>query len=233
MNFKIRAAATVALTLTVALPVAAEVLDFDDLSSDGGTGGLPAVVSPCFGDDISCLPFLDERGYRFTSVADGIATHAHLVTAPYSFETQSYASNGTHYIGIDASNISFSRVDGRPFALTRIDAAEGMRNSGQAIGFATKLSVTGLLAGGGTVSATFDFDGVNDGAASAVDFQTFELPSGFNGLTAVTLRGGGSTQPLFSVDNLHVSTVPLPPSVALFGVALVPLVAFRRRSAAG
>ena len=90
---------------------AAEALDFDDLSSDGGTGGLPAVNSPCFGENGSCLAFLDERGYRFTSAADGVNDHAHLVSAPYFFGTQSWASNGTNYIGLDATNITFERID--------------------------------------------------------------------------------------------------------------------------
>jgi len=208
---------------------AAEALDFDDLSSDGGTGGLPAVNSPCFGENGSCLAFLDERGYRFTSAADGVNDHAHLVSAPYFFGTQSWASNGTNYIGLDATNITFERIDGQLFSLHRIDAAEGVLNSGLAIGFAGQLVITGQLSGGGSVNATFDFDGVNDGTGPAVDFQTFELPANFTSLVSVTLLGAGNAPSLFSVDNLTVTTVPLPLSMALFGPTLLSLVARRRR----
>ncbi|MCW8901728.1 MAG: hypothetical protein OQK95_13770, partial [Gammaproteobacteria bacterium] len=48
-----------------------------------------------------------------------------------------------------------------------------------------QIHVTGHVLDGSTVTATFLFDGVNDGAGPLVDFQTAVLPDSFRNLTSI------------------------------------------------
>lgn len=204
----------------------ARAITFDVLVSDGGTGGLPGVISPCFGSNSSCTPHLDAEGFRFTSTNDGINDHAHVVTAPFTWsdfgQAQSYPSNGTPYIGVDASNISMTSIDGGLFSLLQFDAAESFYNNEVLVDFSQELLVTGFLSGGGTVSSLFTFDGVNDATGPNVDFQTFYLPSSFTNLSSVTFSGR-----TFSLDNIEVSRttsrVPEPTSAILLAIGMAGL----------
>lgn len=180
-----------------------------------------SVIDPCFGTGVpECASSLDSTGFRFTSPDNTFTNHAHLVSSPWFLDftptLQSYPSNGTQYIGLDPSIIVMSRIDSAPFRLSSFDAAEGFLNGGAPIAFASKLLIEGNVFGGGTMTFTIDFDGVNDGVGPLVDFQTFALPTTFTNLSSVTFSGltanGEPGVALFSLDNI---TVPEPATIIL------------------
>ena len=201
----------------------AAVIDFEDATAT-------YIAEPCVGPiSAGCLPFLDSRGFRFTSPDNGITNHAHLVSPLFLFADQSWPNNGTQYIGLDPSIIVMSRIDGGAFSISRFDAAEGFLVFGSPVGFASKLRIEGSRIGGGTETATVDFDGLNDGTGSDVDFQTFALPSTFRNLSSVTFRSldaAGDPKCCFGVDNLHVAAVPEPAEWLLLALGLGVLVAW-------
>jgi len=126
-----------------------------------------------------------------------------------------------------------SNINGTPFNLLSFDAAEGFLVGGSPVKFAAKLQIEGSVFGGGTETFVVDFDGLNDGAASGIDFQTFTLPAAFTNLSSVTFRGlnasGVPDEALFSVDNISVSAVPLPGTLWLLGSGLLTLVGSSRK----
>ena len=202
----------------------AAVIDFEDVTAT-------YIAEPCVGSiDAGCLPFLDSRGFRFTSPDNGYTNHAHLVSTLFLFADQSWANNGTQYIGLDPSIVVMTRVDGGAFSISRFDAAEGFLNFGSPVGFASKLRIERSRIGGGTETATVEFDGLNDGTGPGVDFQTFALPSTFSNLRSVTFRSlnaAGDPGPVvFSLDNLHAAAVPEPAEWLLMALGLGVLVAW-------
>lgn len=202
----------------------AAVVDFEDVTAT-------SIVEPSFGPG-GTLEFLDSRGFRFTSPDNGITNHAHLVSPLFLFADQSWANNGTQYIGLDPSIIVMTRIDGGAFSISRFDAAEGFLNFGSPVGFASKLRIEGSRIGGGTETATVDFDGLNDGTGPGVDFQTFALPSTFRNLSSVTFRSlnaaGNPDFVYFSLDNLQVAAVPEPAEWLLMVLGLGAVAACSR-----
>ena len=221
----------------------ASVITFDDVPV--GTGippgsGIDVSVSPCFGVNAASVApgcpatFLDDGGFRFTVLQTAFSDHGHLISSPFGVPGQSFPNNGTQYIGEDTSNLLMTRIGGGTFSLLGFDAAEGFLVLGALIAErARKLRVDGSLSGGGTVSVTFDFDGINDGSGMSADFQNFLLPGSFNNLTAVTWTGldanGDPGIFVFSIDNVNVT--PEPTGAALLGLGFLVLIFLRRRSA--
>lgn len=205
----------------------AAVIVFEDIVPTSAT-------EPCFSSvaSVGCdLFFLDSGDFRFTSPDNGFSNHAHLVSSPFATGNQSYATNGTQYIGLDPSIIVMTSINGGAFSLMSFDAAEGFVISGSLHpNTASKLEIEGSLVGGGTVTDVVDFDGSNDGTGIGVDFESFALPGTFVNLTSVTFRGlNTSGDPaIFSLDNIEVSAVPLPPAAWLLGSSLLGLARFKR-----
>ena len=228
---------------------AAVVIDFEDLTPT-------STIFPIFGAETSTT--LTSRGFVFDSpfrqYPDNSTTnHAHLVSSPFngtgSFpDQQFYASNGTQYIGLDPSIIKMTSTSSVPFNLLSFDAAEGFlkdpdfqlgggTDTSNAALFpltASGLEVEGTFAVGGTVSAVFSFDGINDSViGTAEDFESFVLPAGFVELTSVSFHGLNAASQrafqVFSIDNVATSLqpVPEPSTLLLLGVGLAALCTVR------
>lgn len=204
----------------------AAVITFDNI--------LPSTPStPCFGDIPACPSlFLDVDGYRFASPDNGVSNHAHVLSAPYVQGVEAYASNGTQFIGLDSALITMTHLAGASFALQGLDIAEGYLLEGAARGFASQLRIEGQLLGGGQVSATYDFDGINDGVGGVADFQSISLPNTFVGLASVRFIGlDADGQPGFAfvnLDNISVTAVPEPASASMLLTALGLIGCFAR-----
>jgi hypothetical protein len=83
------------------------------------------------------------------------------------------------------------------------------------------IQVTGFLEAGGTVTETFQFEGVLD------VFQHYDV--NWSGLTSVKFDNLGPNPTI--LDNLVVSEVPIPAAAWLFGSALAGLGWMRRKQA--
>ena len=99
---------------------------------------------------------------------------------------------------------------------------------------AASVEVTGTLATGGSVFASFTIDGVNDGSGPLDDFQYAILPESFRNLDSVSFLGADGAAPnadRFSLENLVVVPVPEPSAALLVAGGLLVLSLRGRRSA--
>lgn len=160
-----------------------------------------------------------------------------LLNSPYNedgyvIENLTNATNAFEVLGTDHPNFqdstrlynrfvdgvtSLEKQDGTAFNLFSIDLAELNGN----VTPPPDLLVTfeGLLSGGGTVTQTFQLDGIAFGA------ETF-LFTGFNNLSSVTWT---QAEPSHQFDNIVVSAIPVPAAIWLFGSGLLGLIGFARR----
>ena len=231
---------------------AASVIDFEDVIPT-------SPIDPFFGALLSTT--LMSGGFVFDSPNNAFTTqgHAHLVSSPFNgrgsrFDQQFYPTNGTQYIGLDASIITMTSAAAVPFNLLSFDAAEGFlidpdfnaggtdtSNAALIAPTASGLEVEGTFAAGGTISAVFSFDGINDSIiGTADDFESFILPSGFVGLASVAFHGLDATGQrefqVFSIDNVAVAAaalIPEPSTMLLFGTGVFGLIGYARRSRLG
>jgi len=197
------------LVLLYAVNVGAQTITFDSVPSNPSNPDLTTLTTD---------------GFTFTS------QHFHTID---SFA--GLASNGTIYIAEEASNVGFpitmARSNGLPFSLYGFDGAElfvDVTNFPNA----NYIQLAGVLAGGGTVNASFLLDGIIDGPGGVADFQRFVLPAGWTDLASVTFSGAylyqdGSTSPggSISLDNI---VVPEPATMLLLGLAIIGVAGVRR-----
>lgn len=139
--------------------------------------------------------------------------------------------NGTNHLLNLGGGWRFSESGNTPFTLASFDGAEAHQDR-QSL-WARDILVTGTLAGGGTVSASFALDFIQDGDGPLNDFQTFLLPSSFTNLLSVEFKGiNGSSSNWFSMDNVNVAAgrpVPVPATALLLAAGLAGLAGLRRR----
>lgn len=214
--------AVVGLTILLTAGAAnAVVITFDSVPSNGNTFVEETPIST--------------QGFLFGSA------HYHLVDDPsisgladngsavYIAE-EGPKSDGTEF-GLD---ITMSMASGGAFTLNGFSGAELFIDPLEPFSNADVIMVSGVLAGGGTVSNFFLLDGIIDGIGGQPDFQSFLLDATFTDLISVTFSGLSNTAPGggLALDNFDVTTgVPEPATLAILGLGLVGLGFMRRRRA--
>ncbi len=167
------------------------IIDFDELPG-GSNPQVPEVIT---------------QGFRFTS------EHFHIIGDP-PICSGGCADNGSpvyiaHEGGSAGRTIFMSRVDGKSFSISALDAAEAFIDPPAGFPNADSVRVTGHFAAGGSIMAIFELDGIVDGAGGADDFETFSL-AGFTGLELAEFDGlgpAGDVHFAIGIDNIDVSGV--------------------------
>ena len=205
MKRRIQVAVMICFVLFPAAATRAENLSFDE-------------VSPGIHGSVSSQGFVVATDLAFFVASD-----------QPTFCSPECPFNGSPYLlsqnGVNP--IVLSHADSVPFHLFAFDYGE------QHVGFsqsASSVQVTGLLASGGSVVASFLMDGINDGSGPLNDFQLALLPDGFRNLDSVSFVGiGGPTSDRYSLDNIVVVAIPEPSTGLLVAEGFLGLALFRRR----
>ena len=119
------------------------------------------------------------------------------------------------------ANRSIQFADGSAFKLISVDLAEYMVVSSFT---ASPITFVGTRTDNTRISETFTVDGLASGPGGPNDFETFFFSDGFSNLQNVIVQGTS-----FSMDNLHISSVPIPPAVWLFLTGMVALIGISKR----
>jgi hypothetical protein len=158
----------------------------------------------------------------------------YALTATWANFAPQGPDNGTiHLHSRDATTVfSITESTGKVFSLLNFDGAES--HEGLPGLWAQAIQVTGLINGGGTVTASFSLDGIQDGFGGSADFESFVLPSTFSNLVEVQFRGIGpnTSTNWYHIDNLDFDTVtstPEPVSMALLGLTGIGGIGLRWR----
>lgn len=183
------------------------VIDFEDIAVAAG-------VNSIGGDRIS-------RGFSF----DSSANHTHLSNDTFSGNSGSTFLVTDDFLGANTTTVA--RVGGGVFSLASVDLGEW--NDG--IALASTITVTGNLAGGGSIVTSFTLDGVLS-AGGSNNFETFLFGPGWTGLTSVVFDAtAGAGEMYWAMDNL-VAGVPEPGALLLVASGLAAL-GWRRRARPG
>jgi hypothetical protein len=161
--------------------------------------------------------------------------HYHIFKAGPSY-------NGTNYFvfdyHMDLSTLNIYSTSDKVFGVKRLDLAEaGDFEDGECAPPADspwryEMLFTGYLEGGGTISLRAPLDMVCDGMGPKVDFETFEFDSHWSRLTMLTIAQLTAADTPFSyvgLDNLVLSTVSEPNSLALLSLVFAGVTFTRRR----
>jgi hypothetical protein len=160
-------------------PTRALDITFDDVASVGN----PSVT------------VLDTHGYRFTG-------SFRIIDVPGG----TFVDDGSPvYIGhgADGPGIGLARIDGAPFDLYEFGAAGLFLTPEPGSPNARQVSVSGVYAGGGSVSASYDLGGVGG-------FVHFTVPSTWSNLELVMLSGlvSAGTPGALALDDIGVGQGP-------------------------
>jgi len=144
-------------------------------------------------------------GYTFTP---GPNNASGLNDSHFGNAVNFWPYNGTH-VALFHDDVVITKDGGGSFDFVQFDFA------GWVGGYEVPFTVT---AQPGNTVANFTPDGLCDGPGGAVDFETFTLPSGFEGVTSVTIEhsGAGTVSGIFAIDDL-VMGKPLPVEAKSWG----------------
>ncbi len=135
-----------------------------------------------------------------------------------------YPDNGTSYLQATSTQqpMDITQIRGVLFSLYSVDLAE----YSTVYAMTYNITFTGHCNDGGTVSQTFQLDGIVDGTGPLVDFQTFYFSPDFHDLLGVTIE-----DPRFSMDNLQiqVGAIPEPAVGTLLATGMAGFIGFARK----
>ena len=172
-------------------------------------------------DSVSTAFFIDnvtDNNFVLARTDDGMATLAAGYNESY------WRGNGTGRLLTfsnegSTSGFTMSNISGDPFSLVSFDFANGYVNQDQPF---ASLTLTGLHAGGGTVSTT-----INNLSSG---WTTATMPAGWTGLDSVKIVANGSVNRAV-FDNIVVNGAASVPeggstlallSLAAFGIGMLP-----------
>lgn len=221
-----------AVALLGAVPAMADTITFDSHGPDIFAGG------DTFDEAGYTMQVLDAGGGGGFAGAIGDASSCAVAACP--------VGNGSmFYLGMNDGGLNIHRTDTSAFSLHGLDYAFVAPVGGLPNFNYGQLVLVGKLAGGGTVSSTFDFPLQN--AAGSYLFGAVPLGAAFDHaslseltVSACLFDGHGScfnpaaNQAQFAIDNVNVSAVPEPASYAMLmlGLGAVAFAARRRTAAA-
>src|SRR5665213_193458 len=156
-----------------------------------------------------------------------------------------FSSNGTQTLGFEDANtntngyvpLSMYATDGSSFDLKSVDLAQFFKVGDFAYSAnAPGVTITGMLAAGGTVSVDLAIAIQSDGPGGHADFATFLLPANFSELSGVTFRPDAIIDSFnesdFMLDNIVVDSdtaLPEPATIWLLSAGLAGMAAVLKR----
>lgn len=210
MSIIFRISVAFALTFAGNVAIATMIVDFEDV----------ALISP----DRSAIGSQTSRGFQFDPTAttnDVLLVHRNGTVCVGG---SGCVDNGTQALfafnndGTPPFEILMTAVDNGIFNLLSFDYSELFIDSGPTNGTA-EIDLVGTTSGGSTVTASFLIDQTPN------TYQTANV-AGFSGLTSVLF----SSDTFFpTYDNIVISRVPEPTTLALMGLGIAGL-GFRRKT---
>lgn len=231
---KAGAAVIGALALLASAPVMADTIDFDSLDSNT-FNGLDTFDAGDYHFAVIDTPAAGPTGTGFAgAIGNGNDPYLCAIAACPSGNSSMY------YLGVNDGSVNISRGDSKAFSLGSIDYAflAPVDNlPGYSYG---ALTVTGVTAGGGTVSYAFDFPALAGGNSPFLS-ANLAAKFGSTAFSSVTISscifdGAGCVNPAdnqaqFAFDNLTLAPVPEPHSYAMLGLGLAAISLVVRRRA--
>ena len=155
------------------------------------------------------LGAIQSKGYTLTAVGTG------NMPPDYAFFG---SPTDTFYAYCPDCFMTLENTAGDPFSLFSVDLQ--MVPPSEEV----TISITGILAGGGTISTSYTQD------PNVTGFTTVTFGSAWQNLSLDSVVFGTGFSPFgHALDNIVVSTVPVPAAVWMFGSALLGLAGWRRK----
>lgn len=230
--------AAIAGATVMAAPAQAATINFEDLAGYGAIGGTEFVTTGNFGIGFYANTADGGAGTLVGSIMTPGFSDCTDMACPVNNATTYYAALNDGYADIIHLD-PLVRMSVNSFDASFIGGTASLSSYPAVAGL---LRIQGILANGGSVTETyqlagpsaagFQFAHYETSAAFRANLFTELLVFGFTCNTAGSCSAFSSDRGQFALDNLDVSEVPEPASLALFGLGLAGLtVAARRKQA--